>query len=429
VARLVDAELLLRTEAAPWLDEDAGPRGTRHIYGMIRAARIDDERFRHERCRCQTVGKLRGGITRDHDQRKRQRGGHELGGLREAARACGQAAAGPRILLGLPLRAPAMSLLVVRPSSLGDLVYALAIVSDVARHRPDVAIDWVAESGFVPLLSLEPRIRRIVPLALRRWRKAPWAAANRRDARDFVRALRAERYDVVLDAQEQVKGALVACLARGTRHGFDRASAREPVATLLDHVHHAVPRTLHFVDRMRMLAAAALGYEVDCAPHWQLRPPAAPDVVPERRFAVALTATSRVDKHWPEERWRELVARLAQAGLAVLLPWGSPAEERFCRRLAAGAPGATVPAWLSLPQAAALLQAAELCVGVDTGFTHLGAALGTPTVAIFTATDAARHGVAAAGAHARDAGDAGAAPGVDAVMEAAAAVWRATPRC
>ena len=344
-------------------------------------------------------------------------------------RVCAHAAAGPRILLRLPARAGPVSLLVVRPSSLGDLVYALAIVSDVARHRPDVALDWVAESGFVPLLALDPRIRRIVPIALRRWRKAPWAARSRHEARDFLRQLRAERYEVVLDAQEQVKGALVACLARGTRHGFDRASAREPVATFLDHVHHAVPRELHFVERMRMLAAAALGYAIDRAPQWQLRPPAAPGLMPQRRFAVALTATSRVDKHWPEGRWRELLARLAQAGLAVMLPWGSPAEERFCRRLAASAPAAIVPGWLSLPQAAALLQGAELCIGVDTGFTHLAAALGTPTVAIFTATDAARHGVSAAGTHARDAGDAGASPDVDAVMEAAAAVWRAAPRC
>lgn len=322
-----------------------------------------------------------------------------------------------------------MSVLVVRPSSLGDLVYALAIVSDIVRHRPDVPIDWVAESGFVPLLSLDARIRRIVPIALRRWRKAPWSGENLGAARAFLRALRSERYDVVLDAQEQVKGAVVAWLARGTRHGFDRRSVREPIATLLDHVHHAVPRDLHFVDRMRMLAAAALGYAVDAPPHWQLRPPPAPGVLPARRYAVALTATSRADKHWPQERWQELLARLAQAGLAVVLPWGSPAEQRFCQRLSEQASTAIVPDWLTLPQAAALLQGAELCVGVDTGFTHLAAALGTPTVAVFTATDAARHGVAAAGTHALDAGDAGAPPDVDAVMNAAATVWRANPRC
>jgi heptosyltransferase-1 len=322
-----------------------------------------------------------------------------------------------------------MSLLVVRPSSLGDLVYGLAIVSDVLRHRPGTAIDWVAEAGFRSLLELDPRLRTIVPLALRRWRKAPWSIANWREARGFAQALRRERYAVVLDAQEQLKGTLVACLARGTRHGFAFGSAREPLATLLDHVRHAVPRDLHFMQRMRLLAAAAMGYEIDGPPHWQLQPPAAPPLAPGRRYAVALTATSRAEKHWPRARWDALLTRLAQAGLSVVLPWGSPHERRFCESLAASAPHAIVPGWLALPQAAAALRDAELCVGVDTGFTHLAAALGTPTVAIFTATEASRHGVAAAGAHARDAGDIGAPPDVDAVMSAAADVWHAQPRC
>jgi heptosyltransferase-1 len=322
-----------------------------------------------------------------------------------------------------------MSLLVVRPSSLGDLVYALAIVSDVLRHRPGTAIDWVAEAGFRPLLSLDPRLRSVVPLALRRWRRTPWSIASWREARAFAHALRRERYEVVLDAQEQLKGTLVACVARGTRHGFAWDSAREPLATLLDHVHHAVPRDLHFMHRMRLLAASALGYEIDGPPRWQLAPPFAPPLAPGRRYAVALTATSRAEKHWPRAQWQALLTRLAQAGLSVVLPWGSPAERAFCESLAAGAPHAIVPGWLTLPDAAAALRDAELCVGVDTGFTHLAAALGTPTVAIFTATEASRHGVAVAGEHARDAGDAGAAPDVDAVMSAAADVWRTQPRC
>ena len=322
-----------------------------------------------------------------------------------------------------------MSLLVVRPSSLGDLVYALAIVSDVERHRPGMAVDWVVETGFMPLLSLDPRIRRLLPLALRRWRKAPWQARHWHDGRAFLRALRAERYDVVLDAQEQVKGALLASFARGPRHGFDWRSAREPIATLFDATHHAVPRDLHFAQRMRLLAAGALGYEIDGPPRWDLRAPAAPAVMPAGRYAVALTATSRAEKHWPRALWQALIAQLGRAGLAVALPWGSARERAFCEQLAACLPNAIVPGWLSLPDAAALLRDAELCVGVDTGFTHLAAALGTPTVAIFTATDVARHGAAVAGSHAQDAGNAGAPPDLDTVSSAIARVWRAQPQC
>ena len=322
-----------------------------------------------------------------------------------------------------------MKVLVVRPSSLGDIVYALALVSDIARHRPGMAVDWVAERGFVPLVALDPRIRRIIPSGLRRWRERPWSPAHWRDARAFARTLRSETYDVILDLQEQLKGALIARLARGVRHGFDRRSVREPVVTLLDDVHHAVSPALHFVHRARLLAAASLGYELDTPPQWSLAPAAAPHVVPDRRYAVALANTSRPDKQWPERDWVALMTRLAQVGLAIVLPWGNAEEEARCRRLAEAAPNALVPAHLSLPEAAALVARAELCIGVDTGFTHLAAALGPPTVALFTAPDVARHGVAVAGPHARDAGDAGQPPDVETVMRAAADVWKAVPRC
>jgi heptosyltransferase-1 len=325
--------------------------------------------------------------------------------------------------------APAGSALVVRPSSLGDIVYALAIVSDVARHRPGLALDWVAERPFVSLVALDTRIRHVVPVALRRWRRAPWSPTHWREAGAFARALRGERYEAVLDLQEQLKGALVARLAHGVRHGFDRRSAREPFATWLDDVHHRVPRDQHFVHRVRALAAGALGYTLDTPPRWSLARPSEPAVIPSQRYAVALTATTRADKRWPERDWSALLGRLAQAGLSVVLPWGNAEEEALARRLAQGAQNAIVPKWLSMREAAALLGSAELVVGVDTGFTHLAAVLGTATVAIFTSTDVGRHGVACTGPHALDVGDAGQPPDVDRVMRAAADVWKATPRC
>ena len=130
--------------------------------------------------------------------------------------------------------------LVVRPSSLGDVVYALALVSDIAAHRPGVPVDWVAEDAFVDLVRLDPRIRRVVPLGLRRWRHAPLTPTTWRDMAEFRRALRRERYDVILNLQEQVKGAVVSWFARGTRHGLDRAKNREPIATKVDQFHQAV---------------------------------------------------------------------------------------------------------------------------------------------------------------------------------------------
>jgi heptosyltransferase-1 len=319
------------------------------------------------------------------------------------------------------------ALLVVRPSSLGDVVHALAIVDDVVRARPDMAIDWVAERAFVELPALCPHVRHVHAIALRQWRKAPLRARSWHELRTFRREIRATRYDVVLDLQEQVKGGVVSRMARGERHGFDRASIREPLAALFDDVHHRVPRDAHFAMRCRMLAAAALGYDIDGPPRWSLAPPRTRR--PETRYVVLLHATSRDTKFWPEDRWRALMTTFSHGGLAMLLPWGSEAERHRSVRLADGIDAARVPDRLSLTDLASLLAGAELVVGVDTGLTHLAAALGTPTLALFTATDPAGAGVAIAGAHARDLGGRGRVPTLADVRAAVAGLLRNAPRC
>src|SRR5687768_16752601 len=224
------------------------------------------------------------------------------------------------------------SLLVVRPSSLGDIVHALALVADVRRARPDATIDWVVEPAFAELPALCPDIRRVVPFALRRWRRAMLDRATWREIAAFRRSVREQRYDAILDLQEQVKGGVVARTARGVRHGFDRDSIREKAATLFDDVHHAVPREAHFVTRCRMLAAAALDYVIDEPPKWRFVPPVAVDGIPAERFAMIVHATSRADKLWPEDRWRDLAGGFAQAGWRTLLPWGNEAERERSER-------------------------------------------------------------------------------------------------
>ncbi len=312
------------------------------------------------------------------------------------------------------------AILVVRPSSLGDVVHALALVADAKRARPELAIDWVAEEAFVDLPRMCPDVRRVIPLALRRWRHAALERATWREAAAFRAALRNERYDAILDLQEQVKGGVVARMARGVRHGFDRASIREPLAALFDDVHHAVGRGLHFATRCRRLAARALGYEAEGPPRWRFAPPPAGAGAPAAPYVVAVHATSRAGKLWPEERWRTLLHGFAGDGLAVVLPWGADDERLRSERLAQAAGSAVVPPRMALAPLAALLAGARLCVGVDTGLVHLAAALGTPTIALFTSTDPAGAGVAIAGPHARDLGGNGLVPLLDDVRRVAA---------
>lgn len=321
------------------------------------------------------------------------------------------------------------AVLVVRPSSLGDVVWALSVARDVTEARPGLAVDWVAEEAFVALPALCDDVRHVVPVALRRWRREPFARRTRRELRAFRADLRRERYDAIIDAQEQVKGAVIARLAHGTRHGFDAASIREPVATWLHDVHHAVPREIHFALKCRRLAAAALGYSVDGPPRWRWKLPDAPACTPDRPYVVAVHATSRADKRWPQERWREVLSGIVGSGVAVVLPHGSDDEEATSRAFASSLGRAVVPPRLPLGAMAALLARAQATVGVDTGLTHLSAALGTPTVALFTVTDPALAGVAIAGAHARDLGGSGAIPDASAASAALGMLLRQSPRC
>ncbi|MBS0320272.1 MAG: lipopolysaccharide heptosyltransferase I [Proteobacteria bacterium] len=319
--------------------------------------------------------------------------------------------------------------LVVRPSSLGDIVHALALAADVRAARPELALDWVAEDAFAALPTLCADVRTVIPVALRRWRSALAHGATWREFGAFRAALRHERYAAVLDLQEQLKGAMIARIARGPRHGLHAATIREPVATLLHDVHHKLPRDVHFITKARALAAAAFGYEVAGPPRWRWRLPAPPATLPARPFVVLISATSRASKLWPEPSWRALAQRFADADFDVLLLSGTPAEAERASRIAAGIPATTVLGRTPLADLAALLARAEYVVGVDTGLTHLAAALGTLTVAVFTDTDATLAGVAIDGPHAVDVGGLGTVPSFAAVDDALGSLARRHPAC
>jgi len=293
--------------------------------------------------------------------------------------------------------------LIIRPSSLGDIVHALPIVHDLHRHRPGLAIDWVAEEPFAAVVALNHGVRHVIPIALRRWRRKVLAGSTWREIRAFHRDLGREHYDAVIDLQEQVKGAAIAWLAHGPVHGPDRRSIREPAATLAyRHTYRIAPRQ-HLIDRCRQLAGKVFGYEPHGPPRFDLAPPALSNP-PAKHYAVFLHGTSRDDKLWPEGHWRLLIERFMAMGIDLFLPWGSSTEQARSERLAAGAAGVTVPRRMELPQLAALLASARLVCGVDTGLVHLAAALGTPTISLFVATDPHLAGVERAGTMTRDLG-------------------------
>jgi heptosyltransferase-1 len=286
-------------------------------------------------------------------------------------------------------------ILLVKTSSLGDVLHNLPVVSDIVRHYPAAQIDWVVEESFAALPRLHPAVRNILPVAVRRWRGKLLSFAAWREIAAFRNTLAAQRYDIAIDTQGLLKSAL---LMRGTkwlRCGFDRHSAREPLAASLYQRTFAVAKGQHAVERNRQLAAQSLGYALAGRADYGIRPPsiARPVWLPEGRYAVLLHATSRTDKLWSEANWITLGHYLREKNIRCALPWGSAAEQTRSLRLAGSIPDAIAPPRLNLNEAAALLGGAQAVIGVDTGLAHLAAALGVPTVGLYTMTDPALTGL------------------------------------
>jgi heptosyltransferase-1 len=311
-----------------------------------------------------------------------------------------------------------LRILLIKTSSLGDVVHNLPVVADIAAALPGVTIDWVVEEGFAAIPRLHPQVSRVLPVAVRRWRRSSWSAGVRAEVRRFLGELRSESYDAVIDTQGLIKSAWIARAAHGIRHGLDWSSSREPLGWLYDHTHH-VPWGQHAVERNRSLAAQALGYALSAPArygitaatrHFSWLPAAHP-------HAVLLHATSAERKLWPEARWVELGRVLAARNLVCVLPWGSPAEHLRSQRLAQQIPQAVVPERLELEVLSALLAQASVVIGTDTGLTHLAGALGVPTIGIYCATDPAATGLYAC-ARASHLGGIGLMPEVAAVTAA-----------
>lgn len=308
-------------------------------------------------------------------------------------------------------------ILLVKTSSLGDVVHTLPVASDIRTALPGTEIDWVVEESFAAIPRLHPAVTRVIPLAIRRWRKALWRRQVWDEMRAFLRELRREGYDAVIDSQGLLKSALIMRAARGQRYGLDWASAREPLAVFYDRT-FSVPWTLHAVERNRSLAARALGYALLPAPDYGIRAArqAFPWLKPDR-YAVLLHAASAVNKLWSEDNWIAIGTQLAQHSVHCVLPWGNAPERARSERLAARLPLTVVPPALLLADAAALLAGAQAVVGVDTGLTHLAAALGSPTVGVYCATDPAATGIYGC-VHALNLGGIGSPPTVDQVVSA-----------
>jgi heptosyltransferase-1 len=289
-----------------------------------------------------------------------------------------------------------MRVLIVKTSSMGDVVHALPVVHDMRQALPDVQIDWLVESSFAAIPRLHAGVSRVLPLAWRRWRRKLTSPATWRAIRELRAQLRQQPYDLVLDLQGLLKSALWGRQAHGPLAGYDGGSAREPLASWFYARKAKVSRRLHAIERCRYLAANHLGYAVPDGPpvfgihagngSWKLRGPS----------AALIPCASRPEKIWPEARWIAVGKRVKAMGLSPVVIWGSEEEQVRAERIAAGCEG-EVPPFLNVHDMAALLAQTQRVIGLDTGFSHLAAALGRPTIGIYCDHEPGLAGIAGPG--------------------------------
>jgi heptosyltransferase-1 len=302
--------------------------------------------------------------------------------------------------------------LLVKLSSLGDVLHNLPIVWDLRQRLPEAKIDWIVEEGYLHLL--EPLkttetfrgIDSIIPVAFRRWRKNLLSIKTWREFFAMRKLLQATTYDVVLETQGLLKSALVCALTKKSNNavvaGLGNAtehSGYEPMARVFytESVH--VPVKCHAIDRSRWVMCSAFDWSLinrnEEPPRFypqafvqQLPPPLFEglkkiDQSTSVPYVVCFHSTARAAKRWPNAHWVELGKVLSSQGYQVILPWGSESEMKVSALIASQIPGAIVPRAFSIEEAYSVVAHAALTIGVDTGLTHLSAVLGKPTVEIY----------------------------------------------
>lgn len=283
-----------------------------------------------------------------------------------------------------------MKVLLIKTSSLGDVIHTLPALTDAVQAVPGIRFTWLVEEAYAEIPAWHPGVGRVIPVALRRWGRHPLQAVHSGEWHAFRRQLTDTLYDRVIDAQGLLKSALLTFLAKGVRCGPDFASAREFPAAFAYQRRYPIPaaKEQHAIIRMRQLLADALAYPCPGGtPDYGLSTARWRGSAPAEPYVMFLHGTVWPTKQWPEAYWIDLGRLANQAGYSVYLPWGNPAEQERAVRIAGALERARVLPPLSLQELAATLFVATGVVGVDTGLSHLAAALNVPAVTLYGATN------------------------------------------
>lgn len=284
-----------------------------------------------------------------------------------------------------------MKILLIRVSSLGDVLHNMPMVDDIKAHFPSAQIDWVVEEAYVNLVKLQPKVNKVIAYAQRRWRKSLGNKETRAEIKYFYRTLREEAYDFIFDTQGLLKTGIIMGMARKAPNGKKvglangtEGSGYEGISRIFHDLSIPVDRRTHAVLRGRLVAAAALNYQVDTPASFGLQKlDLQPEWMSVTPYIVFFHGTAGESKKWPRNNWICTARDLQVTGWPILLPWGTAAEKVEAEAMAEHMPNARVLPKLSMQEATVLAQRAALVIGVDTGLVHIAAAYETPTIEIY----------------------------------------------
>ena len=299
-----------------------------------------------------------------------------------------------------------MRVLIVKASALGDIISALPVLDYLKQASSRIEIDWVVEESFSHILEGNPQLSALHLVRTKAWRKAPFAARTRKEIALLKQTLQEREYDLVFDIQGNLKSGLI-CWLTGCpdRLGFERTELQESVNALFTtrqiplrrQDYHVTDKYLRLVSipfakdfrEMQLTTTIQTSPEDDASAEVLLA------TLSDGLVFVFQYGTTWQTKFWSEKSWialgKAVLDRFREA--SIFFPWGNESERTAVTAIAAGiGQGARVLERYSLKGLTALLKRVDLVVGGDTGPVHLAAAVGTPTVSFYRASDGKRSG-------------------------------------
>lgn len=286
-----------------------------------------------------------------------------------------------------------MHILIIKISSMGDIIHTLPAITDASNLIPTISFDWVIEESFSEIPTWHPSIHQIIPIKLRSWKNQWYKPNTWKKYYEFIKQLNTHKYNKIIDAQGLLKTSLfiTSNIINGIKHGMNSLSAKEPISCWCYDHHHHIPKNQHAIERIRQLFSYSLQYPIPTYPgqyninhHFNnssIRTPSKPP------YLIFFHTTSQSKKEWPKLNWHILTQHAINTGYHIKVPFWTKQEKLNTKQLKNHFQQITILPNLTLKKIAHQINKATATISVDTGLSHLSAALNCPNLTLYGPTN------------------------------------------